>query len=64
MKIEQLKKDAKRLRKAAVAGDTVAQQRIREYGFDPEKVIHAQALLVIAREQGYSSWPELVLNEQ
>jgi ankyrin repeat protein len=55
MNVEQLRKQAKDLVKAARAGDTEALQRLG--GREP---ILARAQLVVAREQGYPSWPALV----
>jgi ankyrin repeat protein len=55
MNLEQLRKQAKELVKAARAGDEAALKR-----FGGRESILANAQLVIAREQGYSSWPALV----
>jgi ankyrin repeat protein len=55
MNREQLRKQAKDLVKAARSGDADALARLG--GREP---ILARAQLVIAREQGYSSWPALV----
>jgi ankyrin repeat protein len=55
MNVEQLRKQAKDLVKAARAGDADALQRLG--GREP---ILARAQLVVAREQGYASWPALV----
>lgn len=55
MNLEQLRKQAKELVRAARAGDSEALERLG--GREP---ILARAQLVIAREQGYSSWPALV----
>ncbi len=55
MNLEQLRKQAKELVKAARAGDEAALARLG--GREP---ILARAQLVIAREQGYPSWPALV----
>ena len=55
MNLEQLRKQAKELVKAARAGDEEAVRRLG--GRDP---ILANAQLALAREQGYRSWPALV----
>jgi ankyrin repeat protein len=55
MNLEQLRKQAKELVKAARAGDERAVERLG--GREP---ILARAQLVIAREQGYPSWAALV----
>ena len=55
MNLEQLRKQAKELVKAARAGDPAALERLG--GREP---ILARAQLVLAREHGYASWPALV----
>jgi ankyrin repeat protein len=55
MNLEQLRKQAKELVRAARAGDAKALERLG--GREP---ILARAQLVIARENGYPSWPALV----
>ena len=55
MNVEQLRKQAKELVKAARSGDAAAQARLG--GREP---ILANAQLAIARERGYRSWPVLV----
>jgi hypothetical protein len=55
MNLEQLRKQAKELVKAARSGDPEAVTRLG--GREP---ILARAQLVIAREHGYASWPALV----
>ena len=55
MDVKQLKKQAKNLVAAARAGDPTALAR---FGDLPIKLASAQ--LVLAREQGHSSWPALV----
>ena len=55
MNLEQLRKQAKELVKAARAGDTDALARLG--GREP---ILANAQLVLARENGFASWPALV----
>jgi ankyrin repeat protein len=54
--LEQLRKQAKELVKAARAGDEAATSR-----FGGRDTILANAQLVLAREHGYRSWPELVV---
>jgi ankyrin repeat protein len=55
MNLEQLRKQAKELVRSARAGDPAALER---FGDLPVQLTSAQ--LVLAREQGYSSWPALV----
>ena len=55
MNLEQLRKQAKELARAARAGDAQALERLG--GREP---ILARAQLVLAREQGYPSWAALV----
>src|SRR4051794_41941206 len=55
MNLEQLRKQAKDLVRAARIGDPDALARLG--GREP---ILARAQLVVAREQGYASWPALV----
>ncbi len=55
MNLEQLRKQAKELVKAARAGDPVALERLA--GREPTL---SRAQLVVAREQGFASWPALV----
>jgi ankyrin repeat protein len=55
MNLEQLRKQAKDLVKAARAGDVDA---VARFGDLPVKLASAQT--VLAREQGYTSWPALV----
>jgi hypothetical protein len=55
MNLEQLRKQAKELVKAARAGDAEALARL-----DGREPILARAQLVVAREHGYPSWPALV----
>jgi ankyrin repeat protein len=55
MNLEQLRKQAKELVKAARAGDAGALERL-----DGREPILARAQLVVAREHGYPSWPALV----
>jgi ankyrin repeat protein len=53
--LEQLRKQAKELVRAARAGDADALARL-----DGREPILARAQLVVAREHGYASWPALV----
>ena len=55
MNLEQLRKQAKELVKAARAGDEAATSR-----FGGREPILANAQLALAREHGYASWPALV----
>src|SRR5581483_6015970 len=55
MNLEQLRKQAKELVRAARAGEPEALERLG--GREP---ILARAQLVLAREHGYASWPALV----
>jgi ankyrin repeat protein len=55
MNLEQLRKQAKELVRAARAGDEEALSRL-----DGREPILARAQLVLAREHGYASWPALV----
>ena len=56
MNLEQLRKQAKELVRAARAGDADALARL-----DGREPILARAQLVVAREHGYASWPALVV---
>src|SRR5437868_11518371 len=53
--LEQLRKQAKELARAARMGEPAAAARLGDL---PPRLASAQ--LVLAREQGYSSWPTLV----
>ncbi|WP_415401003.1 ankyrin repeat domain-containing protein [Tateyamaria sp. SN3-11] len=61
--LEQLRRDAKALRKAHMAGELRAEQRIANYPPRPGGTVlkHADYLHVIARENSFSSWPALKL---
>jgi ankyrin repeat protein len=59
MNLEQLRKQAKELVKAAQTGDVEAVDRLG--GREP---ILANAQLVLARENGYASWPALVVTAE
>ncbi len=60
--IDQLRRDAKALRKAHDNGDPGARQRVRAARPRPEgaDLKHADFLHVIACERGFASWPALV----
>lgn len=63
--LEQYRKQAKNLLRAALAGDPVAQSRIEKHhprrrNLNPEQIQNlslSDAQLVLAREHGYPSWP-------
>jgi len=61
--IEQLRRDAKELKKAHAAGDLHAQQRVANQPprREGEALKHADYLHVIARENNFPSWPALRL---
>lgn len=61
--IEQLRRDAKALKKAHAAGDRHARQRIANHSPRPdgEALKHADYLHVVARENSFASWPALRL---
>ena len=57
--LEHLKKQAKRLHKAARSRDTDALALVGPYFGDPRGISLQQAQLVIARDYGFSSWTKL-----
>jgi len=58
--IDQLRREAKALRKAVAAGDTAALSRAAlEAGDRADGLKHADYLHIIARENGFASWPRL-----
>lgn len=60
MNVEQLRKQAKDLLRAARAGETAAGERIAaRHPAPPESIKLADTQLVIAREHGFPSWPKL-----
>ena len=61
--LEQLRRDAKALRKSHQAGQLRARQRIANYPPRPDGTLlkHADYLHVIARENSFPSWPALKL---
>ena len=55
-----MRRDAMALRSACTAGDRDALARAEAVlGTDPKAVSHVDALRVLAREAGYSSWSDL-----
>ena len=59
--IDYLRRQAKQLKRGFAAGDSDAIRRVRSVLPEAETLKHAQALHVIAREEGYQSWPRLKL---
>lgn len=57
--LEHLKKQAKRLLRAARDADPAAHFRIGPYFGDPARITLQQAQLVVARDYGFSSWTRL-----
>lgn len=59
--IDQLRRDAKTLKKACESGEERARQRLKNFNpsADPKHLKHADFLHIIARENGYRSWPSL-----
>ena len=58
--LEHLRKEAKDLLRAARAGDPAALDRIREVRRKPsDKPILTEAQFAVAREYGFTNWPEL-----
>ena len=62
MSIERLRKDAKKLKTAYDGGEEGARARFRRWFTDPPgvPVPLATAQLVVARDEGYRSWPGMV----
>jgi ankyrin repeat protein len=58
--LEQLRKQAKELVRAARAGDEQALARVQAHAPERERIALADAQLALARENGYASWPALV----
>ena len=58
--LEQLRRDAKALRRAYETGDATARSRIDAVVPRGDELKHADFLHVIAREGGFESWPRLV----
>ena len=57
--LDTLRRAAKRLKRAAEAGEADALARVRAVFPDGRDLRHADALHIIAREQGFDSWPKL-----
>lgn len=59
--LEQLRRQARDLLRALRSGDSDAQRLLAQHlpQADPQQAILAQALLMIAREHGFASWPQL-----
>ena len=58
--LDQLRRQAKELRRSVLAGDGDAIERLLRYAdVDPATVTLSTAQLVIAREFGFASWPRL-----
>lgn len=53
------RKAAKRLKKAVASGDAEALARVRAHVSADRSLQHADCLYVIAREEGFESWPKL-----
>ncbi len=64
--IDQLRRDATALKKAFKGGTQDAIRRVQDYRPRPEGagLTHADFLHVIAREQGFASWPHLKLSAE
>ncbi|MBA3412189.1 MAG: ankyrin repeat domain-containing protein [Actinobacteria bacterium] len=60
MNLEQLRKQAKELARAARSGDEEGLARIRRHAPERARVLLADAQLALARERGYRGWPALV----
>jgi hypothetical protein len=59
--LDQLRRQAKELRRSVLAGDGDAIERLLRYAdVDPASVTLSTAQLVIARESGFASWPRLM----
>ena len=56
-----LRRRAKTLKKAFLAGDPQARDRVADCLPGRETIKHADALFVVAREEGHESWPKLKL---
>ncbi|MEL6169636.1 MAG: ankyrin repeat domain-containing protein [Pseudomonadota bacterium] len=57
--LDTLRRQAKALRRAFVAGDPAAAARVRAVLPEVLELAHTGALLVVAREAGFKSWPKL-----
>lgn len=56
---DKLRREARRLRRAVLAGTPEALARAAAVLADPAAMRHADALHVVAREAGFDSWPKL-----
>ncbi|MGR3270528.1 ankyrin repeat domain-containing protein [Thalassococcus profundi] len=63
---DRLRREAKTLRRASRAGEPGALYRLRTVlpKADPQRLRHADALHVVAREHGFASWPKLKLSAE
>ena len=59
--LDRLRRRAKALKKAFAAGDAEAVARARAVLPDVQALKHADALHIVAREEGHASWPKLKL---
>ena len=59
--LDSLRRQAKTLKRAFAAGEAEARARVAAVFPDAQTLKHADALHVIAREEGHSSWPRLKL---
>lgn len=59
--LDQLRRQAKTLRRGFSDGDPAARQRVAAVFPGAESLRHTQALHVLATEQGFTSWPRLKL---
>lgn len=56
---EQIKHQAKRLKKDARKGIPHACTRAELHGYDPSEIIHSEALDIVAREWGFGSFAKV-----
>ncbi len=61
LSLDDLRRAAKRLHRSLIAGDVHATQRLRQFFPDrsPVDAKHADFLHIVARENGFPSWPRL-----
>jgi len=57
--IEQLRRDAKALKRDVQTGDAAAVRRAQDAGVEVKAFAHSDALHVLALEAGFESWPKL-----
>jgi ankyrin repeat protein len=57
--LDHLRRQARELHRALLAGDSAAQARAQPYRLEPHPKLSA-AQLVLAREHGFANWPQLV----